>query len=250
MDELELKEKYFIRAEELVLRLDKLHIIYLRVSTKGMGQEEMDQLKDILNTFNLDLKDCILIKAKESAYQLWKQKTRKFNIIKDLIEEYPEYDKIIYVWDLDRIYRNQEMQVEFFRYVSKNNGMVLSHRQKYLHQLKESAGGLGKAMYNFLIEVFAAQAEDESRKRGERLLKSLTAREGRLFTNKGNLYGGKLKTIKGKKITDPKVVDSIHKVVVSKIIKGVTYRDIIKYMETKNVKVSMGFLNNMKKKYL
>lgn len=234
------------RCRELINSLEKLDIIYLRVSTKNTGQDETDQIHDIVKSFDLDLDKCIVISARESAYQQWKQKTRKLNIIKTIFEEFMPYDKILYVWSLDRIYRDQDNIVEFFQYLGKRNGMIISHQQKFLHQLKNTAGGMGKALYNFMIEVYGWVGETESKDKGEKLLKSLHKKKDRLYTNKGNLYGGKLKTVSGKIISDVKVLEKIENFVCKHVKKKTPYLEIRDKLLEKNVKVSNGYITKLK----
>jgi len=234
-------------SQPLIEKLDRLDFIYLRVSTKDKGQRKEDQLPEILSTFNLNPKECVIITVEESAYQADKQKNRKLLLIKDVFKHFEEYDKTLYVWDLDRLYRDPDLQLEFFRFIDSNNGMVLSHRQTFLHQVKK-AGVYGKTLYRFFIDFLAAQAKDESNKKGDRLKKSLTSKNGRTYTNKNNLYGRKLKTIQGKDIKNPKTLDKIENYV-AKYILHHTYQETIEELANKNVKISVGYITKLKKKY-
>lgn len=238
--------EYLQQAKELLERLNKLDIIYLRVSTKDKGQQEEDQLPDILHTFNLKSNDCLIIVAKESAYQEDKQKKRVLNDIKEIFKEFEDEDKILYVWDLDRIYRNPEWQLEFFRFVDKYNGIVLSYRQKFLHQLKDM-GKFGKSMYRFMIDILASLSQEESEKKADRLKKSRKIKNGRLYTNKNNLVGRKLKTLDGKPIKKAEALDKIENYTAKCIIHN-TYDETIKKLAEKNVKISVGYIVKLKKK--
>lgn len=238
--------EYVEQARELIERLDRLDIIYIRVSTKDKGQREEDQLPDIFKTFNLNKKDCLVIAAKESAYQINKQKYRKINIVKDLFVEFEDENKILYVWDNDRLFRNAEIQIDFFRFIDKYNGIVLSHRQKHLHQLKDM-GIYGRTMYRFFIDMLAAQAQDESERKADRQKKSRHIENGRLLTNKNNLVGRKLKTTSGKPIKNPEVLDKIENYV-AKLITNYTYVETIAKLAKKDVKISVGYITKLKKK--
>ncbi len=239
--------EYQERAIELIERLDRLDIIYVRVSTKDKGQLAEDQLPDILDTFKLKKEDCLIIIAEESAYKIDKQKHRVLEVIKEIIEEHEDEEKIMYVWDLDRIYRNAEWQLEFFRFVDKHNGMVLSHRQKFLHELK-NMGKFGRSMYRFMIDIFASLAQEESDKKSDRQKKSRTLKEGRLYTNKNNLVGRKLKTLEGKPITKAKQLDKIERYT-AMLIHSNTYDYTIKMLKNKGIKISVGYVTKIKKKY-
>lgn len=244
------KQDILDRVEFILEQGLDLNIIYLRVSTKDKGQQERDQLKDILKTFNLVEEQCIIIEAKESAYKLKAQKTRKLNIVVDICKKYEDYEKTLFIWDLDRLYRNQDKQVDFIRtlYI-KYNTMIYSHRQEWLNKLREN-GGMGKAMYNFMIEMLGYLAEDGSKKKGERLLKSYHQKNNRTYTNKNRLVGRKLKDLNGNKLNlKHEQLDKLEKFIITKFKNGWTYDRLIKYIATKNIKVSAGYLNNIKKKY-
>lgn len=240
----------FKSADDIIRRFSKLDMIYVRVSTKNEGQREEDQLPDIINTFNINLNGCLIVVAKESAFQEKKDKTRKFNIFYKLIEKYKEINKTLYVWDLDRIYRNQKKQAYFISYFAdKNKCKVLSYRQKFFHQFK-NMDGMGRAMYNFMIEVFGWMAEEESKKKGERLKKSLTAKNGRFITNKGNLYGRKLikriKSNKKKVYFSIEELDKIESIIMKLKKKGLSYATIQNlFMEKQNIKLSIGYIWNI-----
>lgn len=247
---LELKEQYSQRVEEILKKYDSIKIIYLRVSTKNQGQEESDQLPDILDLFDIKEDQCLVIKEKESAFQISKQKNRVLEIVKEIIKEYQDEEKIMYVWDLDRIYRNQEMQVDFIRESFKKNCKVLSYRQNFLYQLRE-LGGFGNAVYNFFIEMLAWQAQEESQKRGDRLKKSLKQKDGKYYTNKGNLFGKKYTKLNGKKANlSAQEILKIEKSIYKKIQEGISYREIIDLVANKlQLKISLGQISNIKKKY-
>lgn len=243
-------EHYFNTAKSLIDKYGTLKIIYLRVSTKTSGQNEDDQLPSILKCFDLKEKECLIIKAKESAYQEKKQKFRILNVIPKINEKYPDAEKILYLWDLDRLYRNQDRQVNFIRESFAKNCIVLSYRQKWLYKLRE-VGGFGRAMYNFLIEIFGWMAEEESKKKADRLLKSLTIDEdGKFYTNRGNLFGKKYKTGSGKNITDAKYIKNLELSIIKLITEGMTYVNIKdKVFEKTNVRISVGSITNIKTRY-
>lgn len=250
------KEKYISKANILIKRYGYLNIIYLRVSTKK--QEELDQLGDILKTFNLEKKKCLIIRANESAFQVKKQKNRKFNVIIDLIKELDiNIDKKCYFWSIDRIYRNRELLEDFYDLGKKTNTRIYAHIEYFINliadiDLPDDFSFLKDSMVKQLVTFLGWTAEQESKKKGQRLLKSLHKKDnGRTFTNKGNLYGNKLKTIKGKNIKDVDKVLNIEKAVAKRIKNKVSYRDIQKLLiEKLGIKISMGQLTNIKNKYL
>lgn len=246
----EIKDK----AEGLIHRLNKLNIIYLRVSTSK--QEEIDQLKDILMTFNLKPKDCIIIKAKETAFKIKYQKTRKFNIILDLLKELPQdVKKNCYFWSIDRIYRNRELLQDFYYLAKKTNTSIYSHIEYFINtiadlELPQEVSFMKDNMIDNLISFLGWLAEMESKKRGDRIKKSITKREdGRYYSNKGKLYGKKLKTTKGNNIRDPKKLQKIELFILYHLNKGTSYRKIQKVLAEKGVNVSTWKICDTKKRY-
>lgn len=246
---------YLEKANKLIKRFGYLTIIYIRVSTKK--QEELDQLYDILKTFNLDKKKCLIIRAQESAFHIKKQKNRKFNIILDLIKELDiNVEKKCYFWSIDRIYRNRELLEDFYNLAKKTNTNIYAHIEYFINMiadidLPEDFSFLKDSMVKQLITFLGWTAEMESKKKGERLKKSLTKKDGRYYSNKNNLVGRKLKTITGKKIQDPVFIKKLELSIVNQIKNKTTYDNIMKLVLQKTqIKISKGQITNIKKKYL
>jgi DNA invertase Pin-like site-specific DNA recombinase len=251
----ELEEKYKQRLLEQVEFIVEqgldLNIIYLRVSTKTKGQDERDQLKDILKAFNLIEDQCIIIGAKESAYKISTQKNRRLNLVDDICKKYDEENKTLYIWDLDRLYRNRELQYTFIKKsVNKYNMLVYSYRQTFMQDVYKQPTSINKLMYDVMIMMFGYFAEEESKKRADRVKKSYHKKDNRTYTNKNRLVGRKLKTINGKKINlKAEQLDKLELFIIKKFKEGWSYQRLINYIATKNIKVSVGYLNNVKKKY-
>lgn len=253
--ELENKEKYFAKANALIKRYRILNIIYIRVSTQK--QEEIDQLNDILATFKLDRKKCMIIRAKESAFQVKRQKNRKFNIILDLIKDLDiNVEKNCYFWSIDRIYRNRELLEDFYNLAKKTNTNIYAHVEYFINiigdiDLPVDFDWLKDMMIKNMVTFLGWIAEHESKMKGQRLRKSLSVKDGRTFSNKGNLYGRKLKTITGKRIKNPIELDKIEKAIIKAINKKVPYRTIQDKVRKKlGLSLSLGQITNIKKKYL
>lgn len=255
-----LKEKYLDKCNKLISKYNELNIIYLRVSTKNEGQDENDQLKDIIRTFRVDIKKCLIIKAKESGYQIKKQKFRKFTVIKELLSELDiNIPKKYYFWSIDRIYRNRKLTEEFYEQARKTNTKIYSYQEQFINLIAELQDTL-PADFSFIIDqqvkqlvsFFAWMAEMESKKRGDRLIKSLTKKDNRYYTNKGNLYGRKLRSsVTGKKINlTAEQLDRIEKSIAKALKKGKTYKYIKNAVREKlKISVSNGYIFNMKTKY-
>lgn len=254
----ELKEKYLKRAYSIIKRTGELNIVYLRVSTKNEGQDENDQWTDIEKTFNLEKKNCLIIKARESGFQIKKQKFRIFNIILELMQELENnVPKKCYFWSIDRIYRNRELTEDFYNLARKTNTKIFSYQEQFINMIADLQDMLPPD-FAFIIDMqvkqlvsfFAWMGEMESKKKGDRLLKSLTKKDGRLYTNKGNLYGKKLKNSKGKKLKlSHEELDILERTIKKAIDKGKTYSYIQRsLLEKRDIKVSLGYLSKIKNK--
>lgn len=252
----EVKAKYIEKAKLLVqknLKEDKpyLDIIYLRVSTKDK-QEELDQLPKILERFVLNEKRCLIIKSRESAFQIKKDNSRVFNIVKDIIklEEFKDIEKRIYVWHLNRLYRNREKLVDFGLEVRKINTKILSVRQKILSDCLKYDPPMNDIMYYMVLQMYGQSAQEESENKSNDIKKSLHKENGRTFSNKGKLYGKKIKTTSGKKITDVELLDKIERsVYLANTKKKMSYREIQKALEEKGYKVSFKWVGSVINRY-
>ena len=92
-----------------------MDIIYIRVSTdKKDSLKGQDPYNQLTNLLDFAPKDSIVYEDRQSA---WKENIERieFNKIKDLIKK----GKVrgLYVWDLDRLYRNRKNLINFFEYL-------------------------------------------------------------------------------------------------------------------------------------
>jgi DNA invertase Pin-like site-specific DNA recombinase len=256
-----LKQKYFSKALRLISKYGELNIVYLRVSTKKEdGQKEEDQWHNLEDTFELDKKKCLIIRAKESGYQLDKQQFRKFNIILDLLKELDNnIPKKCYFWAIDRIYRNRKLTEEFYHLAQTSNTKIYAFQERFINMIADLQGMLPPEM-GFIIDmqvknmvsIFAWLAEMESKKKADRLLKSLTKKDGRYYTNKGNLYGKKLKNSKGRKLKlTANQLTNLEKRIAKALKQEKTYNYIKQaVLEKEDIKISNGYIFNIKQKYL
>jgi DNA invertase Pin-like site-specific DNA recombinase len=252
----DLEQRYradmFDRAKFLIEQYQRLDIIYKRVSTKTKGQEENDQEEPILEEFNLDKDKCLIIEAKESAYQLKKQKFRRLNIIPEICSLYPEYDKVLYLWDLNRLYRRRELQYDFIKSNLKKYGLkVYAKRQQFLVELSKRKDAISSFVYDIMLMTFGYMAEEESVTKSDNVKKSYHKKAGRVYTNKNRLVGRKLKDMQGKKLKlDAAQLDKIEQHIIKCIKAGKTYAEIINIFAKNNIKISLGYINNIKNKYM
>jgi len=250
---IEEKEELIRKAGYLISKVGFLNIVYMRVSTNE--QNENDQEKDIFNNFDLVKKNCLIIRAKESAFKKNKQKFRKLNIIYEILEFYKEPRKKIYFWDLDRIYRRRTLLVDFFAFCKSHNAQVLSFRQKFLYELRNLPNELGDVISNIMIQLLGWIAEEESLKRAARLKKAIRYDPVNdvWITNKNNKIHGlkikrKLPSGRLQKIQQAEILKKIEDGIVRSIKKKVTYRKIKEQLANKNIQVSLGYISGVRKK--
>jgi DNA invertase Pin-like site-specific DNA recombinase len=146
--------------------------IYARVSTKD--QSEAEQIPSIKKGF--DLSDDVLVFREEvSAWSIDKEEKR-FEL-KRLVSAIKagSLDKL-YIWDLDRLYRNRKKTREFFELCSFYNVEIFSLNQKWLNdfqklkdQFPDNFKFLIENISSLLLDVYSQTAEDESLKKSERV---------------------------------------------------------------------------------
>jgi DNA invertase Pin-like site-specific DNA recombinase len=190
-------------------------IIYIRTSTEE--QNPQNQLRDCKTL--LEKKDYEVVEDKQSA---WKEHIERegFNNIKKEISK-GKVENLI-VWDLDRIYRNRQNLIEFFTFCKLNNCRIESFRQQWLNKLKDIPQPFNEMMFDFMLQVMGWLAEEESKKKSERVKLAVVKKNGVTKSYKGNKWGRKAISKQATK----KVLDLYNKgVPVREILKQVFYYD-------------------------
>lgn len=156
--------------------------IYLRTST--LEQEPTLQLTDISKL--IPIEDCSVFSEQESA---WKKDTKR-----------PEFEKIlamikrkeitdIYVWDLDRLYRNRNGLKDFFVLCKSFGTTVHSFNQQWLEQLNSVTPPFDEIVKDLLINLMGWLGEDESKKKSGRIKNAVRRTEKGTMSYKGNKWG-------------------------------------------------------------
>jgi DNA invertase Pin-like site-specific DNA recombinase len=209
--------------------------IYIRTSTEEQNPE--NQLDDCKSLFEGEFE---LYKDKQSA---WKEEKERpdFTRLRDDIRK--GKIKRLYVWDLDRVYRNRKNLKSFFEYCKLYGCRIYSYRQKFLSELQdvklpEGFDFIRDIMINNFIEFLGWIAEDESDKKSQRIKASIRNTPKGKFSYKGNRWG--------KKSISKKVIDDILKL----REQGKTMREISKevfYWDKNNHKkfVSIGLVHKI-----
>lgn len=161
-------------------------IIYARVSTEEQNPEnQIDNIKTLLPESNTE---AIVLLEKQSA---WKDKDRpQFNMLVDKIKHSQVCD--VYVWDLDRLYRNRKKIVAFMELCKAYKVKVHSYRQQWLEDLHKAPDPWGEIMTGLMVQIMGWMAEDESKKKSERVKAAVKrGADGVTRSYKGNKWGDK-----------------------------------------------------------
>ena len=205
--------------------------IYIRTSTQE--QEPENQIKDCES---MSGKDYTLYEEKQSAWNDKKEREVFEKLKKDI-----QYKRIteLYVWDLDRLYRNRIKIKEFIQFCKTYDCKLFSYRQKFLNQIQDlnlpkDFEFLRDMMLNNLIEMLGWIAEDESKKKSERVKLAVKKKDGITKSYKGNKWGRKALKL------EPKILE-LYK-------NGKSIREISKevyYIDHNNNKkfVSIGYIH-------
>jgi len=170
--------------------------VYARVSTKN--QDELQQIPAIINGFGLDKSQCIIFKEEVSAWSI--DKASKRSELLRLID-YIKTNKLdkLYIWDLDRLYRNRVKTREFFNMCEYYNVIIYSLNQKWLNDFQELKQQFPSNMRflmdnisNLMLDVYSQTAEDESTKKSERVkLKVVKSENDVTRSTNGKKWGRK-----------------------------------------------------------
>ena len=147
--------------------------IYIRVSTEE--QTPQDQLKDILGL--VKNKDYSIVIETQSAFKDDIRARPKFKELINLVKQ----DKLdrLYCWDLDRLYRNRVSFVSFWKLCKLHNTKIISFRQEWLNKLEMIPEPFNEMIEDWLINFYGWIAEDESKKKSERVRKAFENHKGK-----------------------------------------------------------------------
>ena len=162
-------------------------VIYIRTSTEEQTPEL--QLKDCeALAVKLGLNNYEVISEQQSAFKDIARE--KFDLIRESIKK--QEVKTLICWDLDRLYRNRKKLIEFFEFCKIYNCKIYSARQDWLESLNKIQEPFNEIMHNLMLQVMGWLAEDESRKKSERVRTAVRKEEGKQTKSyKGNKWGRK-----------------------------------------------------------
>lgn len=167
-------------------------IIYNRTSTTEQNPE--NQLKDCLEVIKrLNIIDYEVLEEQKSAFKD-DNKRELFNSIISKIKK-RELDNLL-CWDLDRLYRDRKKLIELFELCKMYNCKIYSFRQQFLEDINKAPAPWNEMLFNQLIFILGWIAEEESKKRSERVRASVRKEIGEATkSRKGNRWGRKRKPI-------------------------------------------------------
>jgi len=158
-------------------------VIYIRNSKSD--KEPRIQLGSI---YKIAPQEAEIYEEKKSA---WKNQEKRtvFNEIINLIKK----NKVsnIYVFDLDRIYRNRKNLVSFFKLCKIYKTKIHSYRQDWINNINNIEPPFNDIMFDFLINILGWIAEDESNKKSERIKNAVKKKNNTTISYKGNKWGRK-----------------------------------------------------------
>lgn len=222
-------------------------IYYLRTSTKDQNPE-LQRQEGILFCKENALEEPEVLSEQGSAYKL--EKIRP--IWESVVERAKKENRDIVVWRYDRSFRNRQ---EFFKFMkvmfevynlkvySVKEPSILAfwkmmnktHSENPVYN--ELLNSLFKALWDFMIQQAGEQAEEESRKKSERVKLAVRKEDGQATKSyKGNKWGRKSLKV------DQEIIKLFGE--------GKTYREIQKevfYWDSNNHKkfVSLGYISGV-----
>ena len=161
-----------------------IEAIYIRTST-GEQTPEL-QLRDIQSFFNVQT-NFNLFTDKQSAFKDNKDRGEFEQLKKDI-----KYGVVsdLYIWDLDRLYRNRLKLIEFFQFCKAYKCKIHSFRQNWLEDIHKMPSPWNEIVHDLLLQIMGWLAEEESIKKSQRVKMALKKDEnGVTVSHKGNKWG-------------------------------------------------------------
>lgn len=157
--------------------------VYIRTSSDDQNPE--NQIADCKSMIEGEYE---IYSDKQSAWKDNKEREHFERLRKDIAAK-----KItdVYVWDWDRIYRNRLKLKAFFEYCKIYKCKIHSYRQKFYEQLNNLQEPFNEIMESVFLDLLGWLAEDESKKKSDRIRISVRKDTGVTLSYKGNKWGRK-----------------------------------------------------------
>ncbi len=162
-----------------------LNIAFIRTSTTEQTPElQLQGIDAIAIRLELTVKS-----EKESAFKD-NAKRPVFNEVIALIKQGKV--KNLFVWDLDRLYRNRIKLKQFFVLCKHYKTTIQSVNQEWLNNLNAIPAPFNEIVFEMLIQIFGWIGEEESVKKSKRVKLAVRKKEGsKTKSYKGNVWGRK-----------------------------------------------------------
>lgn len=122
------------------------------------------------------------------------------------------------VWDLDRVYRNRKRLINFFELCKVYNCKIHSFRQSWLEELNKIPEPFNEIMHSLMLQIMGWLAEEESKKKSERVKNAVRKKGNRTLSYKGNKWGRK-------EIKSPRLKQKVKEL----REQGLSFREILKH---------------------
>jgi DNA invertase Pin-like site-specific DNA recombinase len=161
----------------------KKAIFYIRCST--VEQEPALQIRDLDSMWTQQHE---VLKENKSA---WTENTHRpvFDSLLERIKKGNVSD--LFVWDLDRIYRNRKRLQEFFVLCKAYGCRIHSYRQQWLEDIHKIPAPFNEIMHDLLLSIMGWLVEEESAKKSERVKMAIKKREDGTYSYRGKKWGRK-----------------------------------------------------------
>jgi len=157
--------------------------IYIRTSTTEQNPD--NQLHDCIT---LSKGEYEIYKDQQSA---WKDNKERFGFERLKKDIQNRNINVLIVWDLDRLYRNRLKLKDFLQFCKLYKCGLLSYRQSFLNNIIAMPEPFNDMMFDFMINWFGWLAEDESKKKSDRVKIAVRKKDGITLSYKGNKWGRK-----------------------------------------------------------
>jgi DNA invertase Pin-like site-specific DNA recombinase len=162
--------------------------LYLRVSTDDKGQDPENQEQGCR-----ELAAQLFPGAEVKVFMEEKSAWQSYNrpVFDELLTEARNSGvKAIVVWDYDRVYRDRKKLLELVGTYKKLYGIkIYSVRQRFMEDLLKLDGTIGELVYDVMLNFFGWIAEEESRKKSERVKLAVTKKYGATMSKNGKRWG-------------------------------------------------------------
>ena len=161
-----------------------MDISYIRTSTQEQSPEL--QLRDIATL--CPSQDALILSEQQSAY---KENAKRPVFDKLMVLIKADKVKRLFVWDLDRIYRNRVRLKEFLILCKIHKVEIHSFNQKWLEEINRIPQPFNEIVMDLLINFTGWIGEEESTKKGNRVKMAVVRSAKGTFSYKDKKWGRK-----------------------------------------------------------